>query len=440
MVIRLAIAYGHHVRKGVKKDYMFRSYDHPAPSPLAQNQGRPLNPGRANREPLWKIARATSAAPRYFSSISFNSRIFRDGGMGANNPAELALNEVLQMHEHPPSLLVSVGTGKLEETPPKRKQTDQPTHAESKLQVQKGLIKLRGDLKDVVALATESEKTEARVRDRCTEHNPKIDYFRFNVLKEMGRIMLDYWEPAVGGKRTKEYITKLTNQYLHNRIVNDELLSCARMLVRIRRARAETERWERFAAQYVYFCPEADCNSARNKYSKTYWERNELREHGINKHFAVLGTPIVNDIRDATGYTLACTHDSCVHRVHIFHTERQLRQHFELHHRLTNFKKPQELEDWLDSGRMSQIDALLRARESWKEDYQRLHQRTQGSPSAEGRSQGTGTRSTPERDQDTAGTGERPALTSKSVSSFRIPIKIKIQSIRREVIQPAQVS
>ncbi|KAI9783850.1 MAG: hypothetical protein M1816_001151 [Peltula sp. TS41687] len=428
----LAIAYGHHVRKGVKKDYIFRSYDHPAPSPLAQNQRRPLNPGRAHREPLWKIARATSAAPKYFSSIFFSSRIFRDGGMGANNPAELALSEVLQMHEHPPSLMLSVGTGKPEDTP------QSESHVGSRPPVQKGLIKIRGDFHDVVALATESEKTEARVRERCTvDLDPKVEYFRFNVAKEMSQIMLDNWEPAAGGERTKEHITRLTNQYLHTRQINDDLLKCARILVQTRRDRAKTERWERFAAQYVYFCPEQDCNSAKNKYSKTYFERNELREHGINKHFALLGTPIMNGDNDGVAFTLACTHDSCVHKVHIFHSELQLRQHFEKHHQRTLFKKAEELEHWLDCGRMSQIDALLRARESWRAEYQWMRQKTEVAR-GEGSSQNTGTRTTPERDQNPADSEAKPGLTSKSVGSFRSPIKIKMQSFRKEVTHPPQ--
>ncbi|KAI9777994.1 MAG: hypothetical protein M1816_004291 [Peltula sp. TS41687] len=340
----LAIAYGYHVAKGVKKSYIFRSYTHPFPSPRTQYPGPLLNAGLANREPLWKIARATSAAPRYFSQIDFSGRIFKDGGLGANNPAELALREVLQMEEHKPSMLVSVGTGKSEEL------SKQPKGSPA----QNGFIRFRGDVRDVLALVTDSESTEERVHERCADLNPPVDYFRFNVLKEMSQIMLDDWEPAASGKRTKEHITRLTNQYLHKRNVNDQLLMCARKLVRIRRDRAKTERWERFAAQYVYFCPEKACKS---KHTKTYAERKELRAHGIEKHFAELNTPFESSVKDGVPYDFPCPYNDCVHKIHRFHTRDQLVQHFREHHQLDTFKNAQELECWLDSGRTTQKEA-----------------------------------------------------------------------------------
>lgn len=345
--------------------YVFRSYAHPAPRPFATRQHFPLNPGSADQQPIWKIARATSAAPRYFPPISFYGRSFRDGGLSTNNPAEQTLWEVMHLHKHRPGLLLSVGTGKPENTPrrqyrPRRwdrnaaRRRDAPRVAE-------GLISLRGDIMDAVKLATEAESTEEHVRRQCGDTVPPVDYSRFNVLRGMGDIPLDDWRPATSGTTTKNEITKLTNEYLRSRSVNDELLRCARKLVEIRRARARTERWERFAADYVYFCPEASCHP---KGSQMYVERKELREHGLDEHFAGVGTPIGNGVTDNNGltYRIACTHDTCAHEVHIFTNEEDLFVHLRDFHGQTNFKSVQDTERWLDSGRTPRYDGQPQSR------------------------------------------------------------------------------
>ncbi|TKA61151.1 hypothetical protein B0A49_12457 [Cryomyces minteri] len=86
----LVVAHGPvNISKTVHHTYIFRTYDHLHPSPMSdrENRTKHLNPGRAHRDPIWKIARATSAAPGYFSPIDFGGRTFRDGGMVANNPS-----------------------------------------------------------------------------------------------------------------------------------------------------------------------------------------------------------------------------------------------------------------------------------------------------------------------------------------------------------------
>ena len=413
--------------KGVKKDYMFRSYDHPSPSPLGQQHVPHLNPGRAHREPIYMIARATSAAPGYFSPISFSGRIFRDGGMGANNPAERALWEVLQMHEHPPRLLLSLGTGKPENIPASSKTMEKLRRLSERKRDKmeraprrrKGLIKTKGDVDDVVALATEAEKTEETVkRECCLLINPPIDYYRMNVERGMGRILLDEWLPAIGGTDTKTKITTLTNEYLRSKDVNDKLLQCARALVKLRRDRAKTERWESFATNYIYFCPHPACNDPNNRFSKTYLERKELREHGINEHFAVLGTPIGNGCT----YTIACTHDVCVHRVHIFNNTEELRQHFHDHHDgLSEFKSAVEIEAWLDLGRKSQREVLLH-RESMRDRDARVEGNQPGPGTI---TPATGTVTPAADGEGQAPAGPRVLLPRRTRSSLRSPVTFR---------------
>ena len=63
--------------------------------------------------PVWMVARATTAAPKEFTS--FNGYV--DGGVKANNPCEFALSEISQYYKShaqcPPHfpIMVSIGTG-----------------------------------------------------------------------------------------------------------------------------------------------------------------------------------------------------------------------------------------------------------------------------------------------------------------------------------------
>ena len=63
---------------------------------------------------LWKAARATSAAPMYFTQFEGK---YVDGGIKANNPCEFAMNEInrydqsMGLPERHFALAVSIGTG-----------------------------------------------------------------------------------------------------------------------------------------------------------------------------------------------------------------------------------------------------------------------------------------------------------------------------------------
>lgn len=391
MLIRfdsIAISYGEDDLRCTSKEYLFRSYDHLWPSPLSQMDHPHLNPGRAHREPIWQIARATSAAPTYFRPMSFCSQAFSDGAIGANNPAERVLWEVLQMHKHEPSLLLSIGTGKHHKPLPNRKALDKieklpPSQRHEKHRAppqDKNLIKFwKKKNKLLIHLATESEQTQIRVKTEA--HSRDIDYCRLNVDKGIGDMQLDEWEPSSNGMTTKARIIKYTNKYLDQEEVKDDLLRCARFLVKIRRARARTERWEKFATDFVYFCPEPSCNTTKTWFSKTYADRSELRQHGISEHFFML--PVSTGHSES--FHLACTWESCMYRVFLFREQDKLDlcQHFRKCHGIDepHFKTPSEIELWLDSGRRFQPDAPSRL------DYERVESlgtdagREQASPS-----------------------------------------------------------
>lgn len=325
----------------VDREYLFRTYDHHHPSPLALElyKRKHLNPGNAHVDPIWKIARATSAAPGYFSPVTLGDRTFHDGGMVANNPAEVALEEVSQMHDQKPMLIVSLGTGL-----PKKKQN--PHKKPRKVSYINNNWHV---LKAMTALITQSEHIARKVELNCRDGLYKgVDHHRFNVPDGMGDIVLDEWIPANSGSETKRKILELTTNYLSERRVHRRLLQCARGLVRLRRKRAATERWELFARKFVYFCPDPHCGIG--KVSKTFFSRDELREHGIHEHSLISNV----DVKNIGNLHHTCVFGRCgLDRVYAFGQQEELERHLLQEHEVSDpeFMTLQRMEAWLDKGR-----------------------------------------------------------------------------------------
>ena len=63
--------------------------------------------------PMWKVARATSAAPTYFPGLHCGDKKFLDGGIWANNPTMLAVVEALSSYDIVPEQIhvLSIGAG-----------------------------------------------------------------------------------------------------------------------------------------------------------------------------------------------------------------------------------------------------------------------------------------------------------------------------------------
>lgn len=76
----------------------------------------PLSPEldrhRDDQWQIWEAARATSAAPIYFLPFEKDGARFRDGGVGFNNPTELAVDR-LRAAGQDIDIVVSLGTGRL---------------------------------------------------------------------------------------------------------------------------------------------------------------------------------------------------------------------------------------------------------------------------------------------------------------------------------------
>src|ERR1700733_7509137 len=127
----------------------------------------PPHVGTFFQSTIWEAARATSAAPMFFKSITIGqagmTEEFIDGGLGANNPIEQVLNQAYEQFDPSDriSCILSIGTGKLK--PSKYK----PGYIPSAL------------VDTLVKISTNCEQIEQKVA-RQFESISDV-YFRFNV-------------------------------------------------------------------------------------------------------------------------------------------------------------------------------------------------------------------------------------------------------------------
>jgi predicted acylesterase/phospholipase RssA len=101
--------------------YLLRTYDTPVLHDSRNTVGNfyvPATTRDCKNMPVWSACRATSAAPTYFSPYAYkdpvNSKsfLFIDGGIVANNPMELALQECFALYPDAKlRCIVSLGTG-----------------------------------------------------------------------------------------------------------------------------------------------------------------------------------------------------------------------------------------------------------------------------------------------------------------------------------------
>jgi len=181
--------------------HIFRTYTHS--SHLTKIQV--ANPGPAHRHEIWKVARATSAAPTYFDPIqihdtihirgSFQTRNFdySDGGVGNNNPAELLLDEVTakagtERINEAVNALVSIGTG---QEPSKRERVIYGYRylGLNKIKAVRELGKL---IKNFKSIATGVDDTHRSVQRAFTQAG-NDHYYRWTGGEEVGGLKLDTW-------------------------------------------------------------------------------------------------------------------------------------------------------------------------------------------------------------------------------------------------------
>jgi uncharacterized protein len=116
--------------------------------------------------PMWKVARATSAAPTYLKGLEHeeSGRIFIDGGVWANNPVMIALVDAVTAYDisFDQVEIFSIGTG------------DAP-FALRKPDVFRGLIAWREAINAAIFLTTDNATAQAKLLlgpDRCLRIEP----------------------------------------------------------------------------------------------------------------------------------------------------------------------------------------------------------------------------------------------------------------------------
>lgn len=257
--------------ENISEAYLLRSYPHYY-SENSPNWITRYNEG-ADELPIWKVTRATSAAPFYFEMISHEvegvTKSFKDGGIRENNPSGAALSEFHALYGedvHQPALLLSVGTGRPDQT--------QDGFASAwpgpfgRLPIVSKFLEKRAVIQNLLIKYTEGEKQHHQMREHA--HGEHTWYKRLNVSHGLETMPLDDWvkgdwqgHPNMPGGASLSHMEDVTEKYLERTF--DErvdsyappsimLKQAAEKLVRQRRAREREggERWETFIGKHLH--------------------------------------------------------------------------------------------------------------------------------------------------------------------------------------------
>jgi hypothetical protein len=264
--------------------FLFRSY-RPQVNQI-DGKYQPMNYDVDINHEIWKVCRATTAAPPYFDSQEIGVDEFCDGGAGANNPTMKAWDEMNSLHKNQLKVLASFGTGKPESGTIFKKKSH-------KLWIGTAVADLNSRLKTLKAALTECEKTHdavGRLQD-FVSNNPvtEFHYFRLNVEDDLGKVKLNEWKTTrdngVGGRcTTLDYIRMCTERELKKPTVKKDLHDLAKLLVKLRRSRIQQDRdrWDRFVCCELFKCPEDQCRVEGEILS--FHLRREMREHLQDTH------------------------------------------------------------------------------------------------------------------------------------------------------------
>ncbi|KAL0958133.1 hypothetical protein HGRIS_000301 [Hohenbuehelia grisea] len=159
-------------------------------------------PDKFTSVPIWQAARATSAAPTYFPSITINNTPLIDGGIRYNNPSILLLGEVSQVYglDRLATLgcFISIGTGMAPNVAIK-------SNPSTVFSVPGYLLSIENA---ATAIMTDCENTHMLLKGMF----PPNVYWRFNAGVKAG----DNWAKLIEMDDYQEMpkLVKITNDYL----------------------------------------------------------------------------------------------------------------------------------------------------------------------------------------------------------------------------------
>lgn len=287
----LVTAYAEHTK--TEAPYLFRTYHTPMPNvDQSKTKLTARNYGQPPKLPIWKIGRATSAAPKYFAPIKIPRAVgdsnqkhvrFKDGGFGCNNPSEEAYHDIVRKHGGLSKFMgpfISFGTGI---TP---------------LEL---FAKKPGNLRNALVNMHAAHKHPTRTQHahdgmtHLSHHDGKVifPYYRFDGGERLGKVKLDEWKrnrfTRITGKNADAGYVTLNNMdvaiavYLRDEEVQNALTECARLLVERRRLRArDASRWDRYASGSYYECSYQRCQEGRINTAQLF------KEHVKKKHQSAL--------------------------------------------------------------------------------------------------------------------------------------------------------
>ena len=131
--------------------------------------------------PVVVAALATSAAPTYFHPTTHAGRQYIDGGVGFNNPSELALKQLSALYGPTAyaHTLISLGTGRRNENP----------YRPAGQRQRSGIVSMIDMLRVFAHISTDAEGVHARLEERFAQTGA---YFRFNPVG-LEDVALDDW-------------------------------------------------------------------------------------------------------------------------------------------------------------------------------------------------------------------------------------------------------
>ncbi len=185
----MVLSYQKQAHEGFQMPYLFRSYKNLHKSENSKERSLDRNPALAHDIPIWKVARATSAAPTYFKPMKIDGLEYLDGGFGANNPCVEIYDEVRRMNNNSDKcakVVLSIGTG----------QNNKMNRFGGS-----GIQRYLNYMNFARKWAAESEKTHADMLKKLEYSQHKFHYVRLSVRSGLDVMKLDEWR-ARGRLRT----------------------------------------------------------------------------------------------------------------------------------------------------------------------------------------------------------------------------------------------
>ncbi|KAK0130270.1 hypothetical protein ONS96_000793 [Cadophora gregata f. sp. sojae] len=237
---------------------------------------------------IWEAARATSAAPTFFSPITIRHVTYGDGGTGWNNPTKEALNEAHKIWPgRPIACLVSIGCG-----------------IEDPLQLVDGAALPATGMfdrilnysrpRDAFRLAvakycanclTSCQRTHEEISSNIEKDGLRGKYFRLNVPLGVGKIGLEEWK-KIGDiiSLTDDYMESYEGKYLKNRVAQILASPDGPDRGKSRDGKTSMEEWDDVLGHaYVKDGQRAEATSADVPYTVEEFEEAESSTHGSRK-------------------------------------------------------------------------------------------------------------------------------------------------------------